>query len=173
MQPVPDYASSTGGPGGTATPPEGHTPVRSRTSTPTPSIRTGSSSIKAKDKNKGWLRKWLPNRRTSSDDNAEPVEVPETYAPHANYARAWRRPVPHPLPDVLGPSLAWTETPCGVISSFDRPGEMPLMEWTKSMRVKGLGKVDIGLFSAYVSRDGLRREREGGLTALVCVWIGS
>lgn len=115
------------------------TPTNSRD--PSPS-RTGGLVAR--------LRYSTPASAKQRNVDYDSVEFPPTFAVSRQFARAWRLDL-LPLPASLQPSMASTDTACGIISCPDRPGEMPSMDWIKSMRIRGLGKVDLSVYSAYVS----------------------
>lgn len=121
------------------------TPVTPR-SVPSPA----PSEITRAITKKTWFRDILSQNSGSPDLIDEPVEVPEKPAPTTTFARIWRM-AEFTLPPTLQPSMASAWTTCGVVSCPDRPDEIPSMEWTKTMRIKGLGKVDINAYTAYVS----------------------
>lgn len=118
------------------TPRSGHSPPPSESGRATPK--------------KTWLRNIIPSTPPSRESIDEPVEIPEKPAPTTAFARIWRM-AQFTLPTTLQPSMAAAWTTCGVTSCPDRPDELPSMEWEKTMRIKGLGKVDINAYTAYVS----------------------
>lgn len=144
---VPRRKSSAGSLGGSSLSLDRMTPERP--STPSSTTTSATQSQSQGQPKKGWLNGLLPPRKVSQTTD-EPVDVPLQRAWAGDFSRVWRLEG-HSPPPSLQPSMASTSTVCGIISCPDRPGEMPSMEWTKSMRINGLGKVDIGIYSAYVS----------------------
>jgi hypothetical protein len=89
--------------------------------------------------------------RSSEEIRSEtPINIPFSPA-QTVFNRAWQLS-DFPLPPSLGPSLANSTYVSGVISCPDAPGEQPVMEWEKRMRISGLGQVDCTAYSAYVSK---------------------
>lgn len=156
LLPVPDYASSINDKSSTTLEKksmDARQVITCANATQTDRIDPGSETrrpVAAEAKQLSWLRNVVPSTRRSSTDSDGPVEIPERYAPLSRFSRKWRI-ARFPLPITLQPSMASTYTTCGVVSCPDRPDELPSMEWTKSMRINGLGKVDINAYSAYVS----------------------
>ena len=93
--------------------------------------------------------KSLKERHTNDALDETPIHVPFSPSSEA-YNRAWRL-ADLPLPPSLAPSMAHSTYTSGVISCPDAPGEQPVMEWDKRMRVAGLGQVDCNAYRAYVS----------------------
>jgi hypothetical protein len=94
-------------------------------------------------------RKSPYKQHTNNALDDTPIHVPFSPSSEA-YNRAWRL-ADLPLPPSLAPSMAHSTYTSGVISCPDAPGEQPVMEWDKRMRVAGLGQVDCNVYSAYVS----------------------
>ena len=105
-------------------------------------------------------------RQTNNALDDTPIHVPFSPSSEA-YNRAWRL-ADLPLPPSLAPSMAHSTYTSGVISCPDAPGEQPVMEWDKRMRVAGLGQVDCNAYSAYVCE---LYERQLQADLLVCLWI--
>lgn len=126
---------------------------------------------------KGFLNLVNSARKSLQPARADqPILIPKTMAVES-YDRAWRRG-DIPLPDFLRPSLAYASLCCGIVSSPDNPGEEPVMEWEKIMRIAGLGRVECLVYSSYVRLSHLmylgvapQSRLITGLTT-VCVWIG-
>ena len=164
-----DATSIVAGPGtevaaerGSVTRPDDSRAAEPRSATPSTQTMTraqtsSSSPSHPSLQQESWLRSWRPSTTRSSIGSAGPVEIPERYAPLGRFARTWRT-AQFPIPDTLQPSMASAYITCGVVSCPDRPDELPSMEWSKTMRISGLGKVEINAYSAYV-RLSMKRQR--------------
>lgn len=98
---------------------------------------------------RGLLDIFRSRRKSSKSVRADqPIPIPNIMAIKA-YDRAWRR-ADIPPPMALRPSLVNDNFACGLVSSPDNPGEEPSMEWEKTMRIPGLGKVECLAYSSYV-----------------------
>jgi hypothetical protein len=147
-EPIPLYSGTDDAPRGNLPPAYIRCPTRPES--PSTFSESRNSLDESMNTKKGFLNFIGDARRAFQPSRADqPIAIPETMSIET-YDRAWRK-ADIPLPEFLKPSLANASYCCGLVSSPDSPGEEPVMDWEKTMRIAGLGKVECLVYSSYVS----------------------